>query len=111
MRSERVEFTNSDGTVLSGVLEVPSGPVKAWALFAHCFTCSKKSLAASRVARGLAASGIGVLRFDFTGLGESGGDFATAGFSSDVGDLIDAAAWMKGEPLDVAGAGAGTVFA
>ncbi len=97
MRSERVEFTNSDGTVLSGVLEVPPGPVKAWALFAHCFTCSKKSLAASRVARGLAASGIGVLRFDFTGLGESGGEFATAGFSSDVSDLIDAAAWMKSE--------------
>ncbi|MEL6861521.1 MAG: alpha/beta fold hydrolase, partial [Pseudomonadota bacterium] len=103
MRSDRVEFTNLDGTQLSGVLEVPSGPVKAWALFAHCFTCSKKSLAASRVARGLAANGIGVLRFDFTGLGESGGDFSTAGFSSDVSDLIDAAAWMKreGKPISL----------
>ena len=103
MQSERVEFTNSEGTTLSGVVEVPSGPVKAWAIFAHCFTCSKKSLAASRVARGLAANGIGVLRFDFTGLGDSGGDFSTSGFSSDVNDLVDAAIWMKetGKPVSL----------
>lgn len=101
MQSDRVDFSNASGTPLSGVLETPSGPVKAWAIFAHCFTCSKKSLAASRVARGLAATGIGVLRFDFTGLGDSGGDFSTSGFSSNVSDLVAAADWMteQGRPV------------
>lgn len=94
MQSQRVEFSNAAGAPLSGVLEVPDADPSGWAIFAHCFTCSKKSLAASRVARGLAERGIGVLRFDFTGLGESGGDFSTSGFSSDVSDLIAAADWM-----------------
>ena len=94
MRSETVEFKNASGTRLSGTLEFPSGPVTAWAIFAHCFTCSKDSLAASRVARGLAANGIGVLRFDFTGLGESDGDFSGTGFTSNVSDLVQAADWM-----------------
>lgn len=103
MQSDRVEFLNGSGTPLSGVLETPSGSVKAWAIFAHCFTCSKKSLAASRVARGLAANGIGVLRFDFTGLGDSGGDFSTSGFSSNVSDLVAAANWMaeQGRPVSL----------
>lgn len=101
MRSESVEFENASGTKLSGVLEIPSGPVTAWAIFAHCFTCSKKSLAASRVARGLAANGIGVLRFDFTGLGESDGEFAETGFSSNVSDLVQAAGWMASEGRSV----------
>jgi uncharacterized OsmC-like protein/alpha/beta superfamily hydrolase len=95
MQSQRVEFTNKAGETLSGVLEVPDGEAAAWAIFAHCFTCSKKSLAASRVARGLAERGIGVLRFDFTGLGESDGDFSVSGFSSNVDDLIAAADWMS----------------
>lgn len=94
MPSQSVEFSNADGAPLSGVLETLDGGASAWAIFAHCFTCSKKSLAASRVARGLAEQGIGVLRFDFTGLGESGGDFSTSGFSSDVADLVAAADWM-----------------
>ncbi|MEO1303364.1 MAG: alpha/beta fold hydrolase, partial [Pseudomonadota bacterium] len=94
MQSQSIAFTNATGASLSGVLEVPDGDPAGWAIFAHCFTCSKKSLAASRVARGLAERGIGVLRFDFTGLGESGGDFSTSGFSSDVADLISAADWM-----------------
>lgn len=94
MPSQTVEFSNADGAPLSGVLETPDEGASAWAIFAHCFTCSKKSLAASRVARGLAERGIGVLRFDFTGLGESGGDFSTSGFSSDVADLVAAAEWM-----------------
>jgi putative redox protein len=94
MQSERVTFSNAEGETLSGVIEAPDGDVRAWAIFAHCFTCSKKSLAASRVARGLAAQGIGVLRFDFTGLGESDGDFSTGGFSSNVSDLLAAAGWM-----------------
>lgn len=94
MQSQNVEFSNAVGDPLSGVLEMPDGEAAAWAIFAHCFTCSKKSLAASRVARGLAERGIGVLRFDFTGLGESGGDFSASGFSSDVADLAAAADWM-----------------
>lgn len=95
MPSQKVEFSSAKGEVLSGVLEVPSQEPQAWAIFAHCFTCSKKSLAASRVARGLAERGIGVLRFDFTGLGDSSGDFSTSGFSSDVDDLLAAAQWMS----------------
>lgn len=94
MQSQRVEFSNIKGETLSGVLETPDGNPLGWAIFAHCFTCSKKSLAASRVARGLAARGIGVLRFDFTGLGDSEGEFATSGFSSNVSDLLAASTWM-----------------
>lgn len=95
MPSQSVEFSNAKGETLSGVLEFPAGDAQAWAIFAHCFTCSKKSLAASRVARGLAERGIGVLRFDFTGLGDSSGDFSTSGFSSDVTDLVSAAQWLN----------------
>jgi uncharacterized OsmC-like protein/pimeloyl-ACP methyl ester carboxylesterase len=69
----------------------------AFALFAHCFTCSKESLAASRVSQGLAARGFAVLRFDFTGLGASGGDFANTNFSSNVADLIAAADFLRAE--------------
>lgn len=103
MQSDRVEFSNAAGETLSGVIETPDEAPRAWAIFAHCFTCSKKSLAASRVARGLAERGIGVLRFDFTGLGDSGGEFATSGFSSNVSDLIAAADWMQqnGKPVSL----------
>lgn len=101
MQSERVTFSNADGQTLSGVIEAPDGEVRAWAIFAHCFTCSKKSLAASRVARGLATNGIGVLRFDFTGLGDSEGDFSTGGFSSNVADLLAAADWMASQAKPV----------
>lgn len=101
MQSERVEFSNAKGETLSGVVERPDGDARAWAVFAHCFTCSKKSLAASRVARGLAEQGIGVLRFDFTGLGDSAGDFSTSGFSSNVADLISAAEWMADQHMPV----------
>jgi len=94
LKSERIEFQNNQGETLSGVLEHGAGPVLAWAIFAHCFTCSKKSLAASRISRALAAKGIGTLRFDFTGLGESDGDFSGTGFSSNVADLKSAINWM-----------------
>lgn len=94
MASEKVEFKGATGETLSGVLERPSGEVKAWAVFAHCFTCSKTGLAASRIARGLASNGIGTLRFDFTGLGESDGDFSDTGFSTNVADLVRAVEWM-----------------
>lgn len=91
MPSEEVVFTGVHGGRLSGVLDLPAGRAMSWAVFAHCFTCSKDSHAASRISRALAARGIGVLRYDFTGLGESGGDFADATFTSDVANLVAAA--------------------
>ncbi len=95
MSQEDVSFTGVHGGTLAGVLDVPEGRARAWALFAHCFTCSKESHAASRISQALAARGIGVLRYDFTGLGESGGDFADATFSSDVANLVVAAELMR----------------
>ena len=75
MPSIRTEFDNAHGTRLAALLERPDGPIRATALFAHCFTCSKHSAAASRISRALAETGIAVLRFDFTGLGHSEGEF------------------------------------
>ena len=95
--SEHVSFTGYDGDTLAARLELPSGKVKAYALFAHCFSCSKDVLAATRVSRRLAEHGIAVLRFDFTGLGRSEGDFSNTNFSSNVQDLIAAANWLKAE--------------
>lgn len=95
MSRSKVEFTNRDGHTLSGALEQPeSGPILAMALFAHCFTCGKDVIAASRIAHALADQGIAVLRFDFTGLGSSDGDFANTNFSSNVDDLVDAANYL-----------------
>ncbi len=93
----KVEFTGSTGARLAARLELPEGFPKAFAVFAHCFTCSKDSRAASRIARALTASGIAVLRFDFTGLGESDGDFANTDFSSNVDDLVAAATYLEAE--------------
>ncbi|MFN3932952.1 MAG: alpha/beta fold hydrolase [Brevundimonas sp.] len=87
------DFSNPAGRRLTGVLETGPGPVRAWAVFAHCFTCDKTSLAATRVSRALAAEGVGVLRFDFTGLGESEGRFGE-GLSGDVQDVVCAARAM-----------------
>lgn len=97
MQSRAFDFTGAQGQKLSGRLELPDGPVKAYALFAHCFTCTKKSIAAVRITRALAARGIGVLRYDFTGLGESGGDFADSTFSADVQDIVAAVKIMADE--------------
>src|SRR5262249_47207093 len=91
MPSERFEFSNSQGEKLAARLEWPVGQPTAFALFAHCFTCGKDNLAAKRIAEALAARGIAVLRFDFTGLGGSEGDFANTNFSSNVQDLVAAA--------------------
>ena len=74
--SERLDFPGHDGSRLAARLELPPGPPRAYALFAHCFTCSKDIFAAARIAEALAGHGIAVLRFDFTGLGASGGEFA-----------------------------------
>jgi len=94
MRTEPFEFQGEHGSRLVGRLDLPDGPPHAYALFAHCFTCTKESLAAVRIGRALAGQGIGVLRFDFTGLGQSGGDFADSTFSGSVQDLLAAARAM-----------------
>lgn len=94
MPSRPFDFVGADDQPLSGRLDVPEGPVAAYALFAHCFTCSKSSIAAARIARALMAKGFGVLRFDFTGLGQSGGAFADTSFSSNIEDLVAAASAM-----------------
>lgn len=91
-------FANTGGRKLSGVLERGDGSVGAWAVFAHCFTCDKTSLAATRLSRALAAQGIGVLRFDFTGLGESEGAFGK-GLSGDIQDVICAARAMADQGM------------
>src|SRR6516225_8318152 len=91
----RATFPGSSGEELSARLEFPDGPVRAFALFAHCFTCTKDVLAARRIAGGLAAAGVAVLRFDFTGLGSSEGDFANTDFSSNVEDLVCAADYLR----------------
>lgn len=88
-------FKNPQGESLSGMLEMPSGVIKSYALFAHCFTCSKDNLAAARIARALADLGIAVLRFDFTGLGNSKGDFSNTNFSSNLQDLLAAAHYLE----------------
>lgn len=94
MPTRPFDFTNRAGVRLSGRLELPVGSTRAWALFAHCFTCGKDNKAAVRIARRLAGAGIGILRFDFAGIGRSEGDFAASNFSGNVGDLIDAAEVM-----------------
>ncbi len=89
IKSEKYEFENSEGQQLAGRLELPDSP-QSFAIFAHCFTCSKNVKAATRISRELAEQGIAVLRFDFTGLGNSEGDFSNTNFSSNVDDLIAA---------------------
>ena len=95
MKSIAVKFPGRHGHDLAARLEMPSLPPRAYALFAHCFTCSKDSKAAVFLADALAEHGIAVLRFDFTGLGGSGGDFANTDFTSNVGDLVAAADWLR----------------
>lgn len=97
MPSKKITFTGHDGAALAGRLDTPDGDIKAYALFAHCFTCNKDIHAVSRIAKSLNAHGIAVLRFDFTGLGESDGEFANTNFTSNISDLIHAAAYLKDE--------------
>jgi len=100
MPSTRFDFQNRAGHKLSGVLETGEAAPRAWAVYAHCFTCGKASLAAVRVSRSLAARGIGVLRFDFSGLGDSEGVFG-AGLSADAADVVDAARAMAERGMTV----------
>ena len=95
MPTERFQFTGEGGHQLAAALDTPDGAIHAYALFAHCFTCGKDVLAAKRIAVALAARGIAVLRFDFTGLGSSEGDFANSTFSSNVADLVRAADHLR----------------
>ena len=92
--SMKVEFPGATGAMLAARLDLPAKP-RAFALFAHCFTCGKDIFAASRIAEGLAARDIAVLRFDFTGIGSSEGEFANTNFSSNVGDLVAAADYLR----------------
>lgn len=102
MPSIEVEFSGSQNAMLAGRLDTPDEEPRAWAVFAHCFTCSKDSKAAAYISRALAKAGFGVLRFDFTGLGGSDGDFANTHFSSNVDDMIAAADWLRAEHGDPA---------
>ncbi|MET0538315.1 MAG: bifunctional alpha/beta hydrolase/OsmC family protein [Xanthobacteraceae bacterium] len=95
MPSERFDFFNAAGERLAALLDSPVEPPRAYALFAHCFTCGKDINAAKRIAEGLTALGIAVLRFDFTGLGSSEGEFANTTFSSNVADLVAAAVELR----------------
>lgn len=96
MKSIKVEFTNADGQVLAGKIELPTNQKpSAYAIFAHCFTCSKNLNTVRNISRGLNRNGIAVLRFDFTGLGDSEGDFSDTNFSSNIDDLIQAADYLK----------------
>ncbi len=98
MNSQRLFFTNASGEKLGARLDLPDrGQPAAYALFAHCFTCSKNLKAVANINRALTDEGIAVLRFDFTGLGESEGDFADTNFSSNVADLVAAADFLKAE--------------
>jgi uncharacterized OsmC-like protein/pimeloyl-ACP methyl ester carboxylesterase len=97
MPAERFDFLNDRGELLSAFLDRPAGNPRAYALFAHCFTCGKDIHAAKRISAGLTALGIAVLRFDFTGLGSSEGEFANTTFSSNVADLVAAARHMSGQ--------------
>jgi len=92
---KEISFTGAFGDRLAASLELPPGRPHAYALFAHCFTCSKDVFAAKRISRALAGQGIAVLRFDFTGLGHSDGEFANTNFSSNVGDLVGAADFLR----------------
>ena len=95
MKVERVTFLGSEGQKLDARLDAPDEAPRAYALFAHCFTCGKDVFAASRIAQQLTEHGIAVLRFDFTGLGASEGEFANTNFSSNVADLIAAATHLR----------------
>lgn len=96
MKREKITFENSKGITLSGVIELPenSSP-KAFAIFSHCFTCNKNLINVKYISEALSEKRIAVLRFDFTGLGDSKGDFAKTDFSSNIDDLLRAAEFLK----------------
>jgi putative redox protein len=94
MQSEKIQFDNGRGQMLVGRLDRPEGITNVMALFAHCFTCTKNLKAIAHISRALAVEGIAVFRFDFTGLGESEGDFSDTNFTSNTEDLIAASIFL-----------------
>jgi len=99
MTTERIDFPGHNGDLLAARLDLPKGQILATAIFAHCFTCSKDIPAARRIAERLTVMGIAVLRFDFTGLGHSKGEFANTTFSSNVDDLLAAARYLEEQDM------------
>lgn len=96
MKTNKIEFTNNEGITLKARLELPADrKPSSFALFAHCFTCNKNLSAIRNISRALTSAGFGLLRFDFTGLGESEGDFADTNFSSNIQDLQSAADYLE----------------
>ncbi|PCI59315.1 MAG: osmotically inducible protein OsmC [Kordiimonadales bacterium] len=95
MAYERVSFMGASGHELAARLDLPKGEIKAYGLFAHCFSCSKDLGAVNRISRALNEDGIAVFRFDFTGLGQSEGDFSDTNFTSNVGDILAAVSYMR----------------
>lgn len=95
MNRKRVEFQNSKNIKISGIITLPEDTPKAFAMFAHCFTCTKDLINVRYISEALSKMGIGVLRIDFMGLGDSEGEFADTNFSSNIQDLIDAANYLK----------------
>lgn len=96
MKAEKVEFKSTQGVLLTGKLELPAGgKIKGTAIFAHCFTCNKNLNAPTHIAKALTQNGFVVLRFDFTGLGESEGEFSNTNFTSNIKDLVAAADFLK----------------
>jgi putative redox protein len=95
MNTQSLQIHTSAGLTLSAKFDRPDNEILATALFAHCFTCGKDILAASRISRRLVTQGVAVLRFDFTGLGTSSGEFADTNFSSNIQDLVEAAEWLQ----------------
>jgi pimeloyl-ACP methyl ester carboxylesterase len=95
MAYEKVTFKGSRGHELAARLDLPNGDIKAYGLFAHCFSCSKDLSAVNRISRALNDDGIAVFRFDFTGLGQSEGNFSNTNFTSNVNDILSAAEHMR----------------
>jgi len=95
MASQRITIENSRGDRLAGIIELPGQPATSYAIFSHCFTCSKDLKAIVKISRRLAQQGVAVIRFDFTGLGDSTGDFSTTNFETNVEDILAVAAWLE----------------
>jgi uncharacterized protein len=95
MKSSPVQIPSRNGLSLAARIDVPEQAHHATVLFAHCFTCGKDVLAASRISRGLVEQGFAVVRFDFAGIGASDGEFAESNFSSNVQDILDAVDWLR----------------
>lgn len=92
---KKFSFTNKSGQQLAAILEIPETTARAWLLYAHCFTCSKDIITASRISRALINHGFAVMRFDFTGLGESEGRFSATNFTTNIQDLLAAVEYLR----------------